>query len=1158
MSWWSGSADKKELAEVKSKLSAIEQSQAVIEFKLDGTILHANDNFLNAMGYRLDEIVGQHHSMFVDSQYRNSDEYRQFWDKLNRGEFDANEYPRVAKGGREIWIQASYNPVMDEHGRPYKVVKVATDVTKQKQLSADHLGQIDAIGKSQAVIEFELDGTILHANENFLSTMGYSSNEVVGQHHSMFADAGVAESAEYKQFWQKLGQGEFDAGEYKRIAKGGKEVWVQASYNPIMDAKGRPFKVVKYASDITQQKSENADSSGQLKAISKVQAVIEFDLDGTIRHANENFLKTLGYELDEIVGQHHSMFAPPGVAESNEYRQFWKKLGKGEYEAGEYQRIGKDGKEVWIQASYNPILDASNRPFKVVKYATDITAQKLEAVENQKIANQSSALKLCNTSVMLADNDLNIVYINDSVIKMMTPREQEIRTILPNFSVDGLIGTCVDDFHKNPAHQRGMIENLKTPYVTELPLASLTFKLIASPWTDIDGNRIGTVVEWEDITDKLAIAEAEKAKSDANARIKMALDKCQANVMLADNDLNIVYLNDSVEEMMQSNEEKLRTALPRFDASKLIGTCVDDFHKNPAHQRGMLENLSSVYQTRLPVAGLTFDLIATPVFDENKQRLGTVVEWADITESLAIEEKEKAASAANARIKEALDGVNSNVMMADKDHDIIYMNHSVLAMLRNAADDVRKDLPGFNPETLMGSNIDIFHKNPAHQRSMLESLSTTYSTKIIVGGRHFSLIANPVISADNERIGTVVEWDDITAQVKVEGEVERLVESVNQGNLSALIPTDDKEGFFLNVSEGLNKLSGTVNSFMNDLNMALGRLSEGHLDVNISTDYQGMFGEVKEAVNSTVKNLDSVIIDITQCTESIRSANEEITVGNDQLSDRTEQQASNIEETAASIEQLTSNVKNTANNAVTANDAADSARNQAQSGESIVRNAVQSMEEITASSNKIVEIISVIDDIAFQTNLLALNASVEAARAGEQGRGFAVVATEVRNLAQRSAVSAKEIKELIEDSSHKVKTGSTLVNDCGDALSTILEHVDKLSELISDIASSTNEQATGIGQVNQAISELDDITQQNAALAEETASASQASYQQANDTLDQVQYFKTTGAAPAAAKPASRAQRPAPSRPAPSRPAAKPKPQASMDDESGDEDWVDF
>jgi len=225
------------------------------------------------------------------------------------------------------------------------------------------------------VIEFKLDGTILTANDNFLKTLGYSLDEIKGRHHSMFAEPAFAGSVEYRMFWDKLGRGEYDAGQYKRIGKGGKEVWIQASYNPIMDMDGKPFKVIKYATDITAAKIQAADFAGQLEAIGKAQAVIEFKLDGTILTANDNFLKTLGYSLDEIKGKHHSMFAEPGLVGSIEYRMFWDKLGRGEYDAGQYKRIGKGGREVWIQASYNPIMDMNGKPFKVVKYATDVTAE---------------------------------------------------------------------------------------------------------------------------------------------------------------------------------------------------------------------------------------------------------------------------------------------------------------------------------------------------------------------------------------------------------------------------------------------------------------------------------------------------------------------------------------------------------------------------------------------------------------------------------------------------------------------------------------------------------------------------------------------------------------------------------------------------------------
>jgi methyl-accepting chemotaxis protein len=238
-------------SEMASQIAAIGRSQAVIEFTPNGKIVHANANFLNALGYTLDEIKGQHHSLFVEPAYRQSSEYKLFWEKLGRGEFDANQYKRIGKGGREIWIQASYNPLLDKSGKVVGVIKFATDITAEKLKTADFEGQMAAIHKAQAVIEFNLDGTILTANDNFLKTLGYTLQEIKGQHHSMFVEPAYRQSPEYKAFWEKLGRGEFDAAQYKRIAKGGREIWIQASYNPILDASGKPFKVVKFASDIT-------------------------------------------------------------------------------------------------------------------------------------------------------------------------------------------------------------------------------------------------------------------------------------------------------------------------------------------------------------------------------------------------------------------------------------------------------------------------------------------------------------------------------------------------------------------------------------------------------------------------------------------------------------------------------------------------------------------------------------------------------------------------------------------------------------------------------------------------------------------------------------------------------------------------------------------
>ena len=282
---------------------------------------------------------------------------------------------------RENAVQTTVraSPVLGEDGEPVAAIAIVTEDSKEmSHADIDRRGQIAAIGKSQAVIEFNMDGTIIHANENFCQTVGYTLEEIQGKHHRIFAEPEYAASAEYREFWARLNRGEFDSGEYKRLGKGGKEIWINASYNPIMDLNGKPFKVVKYATDVTQARLQNADYEGQIAAIGKSQAVIEFNMDGTIIHANENFCQTVGYSLEEIQGKHHRIFAEPEYAASAEYREFWARLNRGEFDSGEYKRLGKGGKEIWINASYNPIMDLNGKPFKVVKYATDITHSKKE------------------------------------------------------------------------------------------------------------------------------------------------------------------------------------------------------------------------------------------------------------------------------------------------------------------------------------------------------------------------------------------------------------------------------------------------------------------------------------------------------------------------------------------------------------------------------------------------------------------------------------------------------------------------------------------------------------------------------------------------------------------------------------------------------------
>jgi methyl-accepting chemotaxis protein len=557
--------------------------------------------------------------------------------------------------------------------------------------SRDNQANVDAIMRSQAVIEFDLDGTIITANENFLKAMGYSLDEVRGQHHSMFCDAAYAASAEYKAFWAELGRGKFQSAAFQRFAKGGREVWIQASYNPVLDRSGKPVKVIKFASDITAQRQQSADHAAQIEAISRVQAVIAFDLDGTILTANENFLATVGYSLPEIVGKHHSMFCDKDYVATVEYRQFWERLRAGQYEAAEFQRFGKGGKEVWIQASYNPILDASGKPVKVIKFATDISERK-----------------------------------------------------------------------------RG---------------------------------------------------------------------------------------------------EKI-----------------------------------------------------------------------------------------------------------------------------------------------------------------------------------------------------------------------------------------------------LAELAGS-----------LARMAEGDLGGRIDTVFTGQYEALRQAFNQTLAQLDTIVHGLGSASGTLRTATAEILSGANDLSSRTTKQAATIEETSAAVEQLSSAVADNAKRAATASSKARQVSQSATDSGVVMTDATKAMGAIEASSAKISNIIGLIDDIAFQTNLLALNASVEAARAGDAGKGFAVVAVEVRRLAQSAASASADVKALIEASAGEVRAGAQLVGKAAERLHDILAGAEESAVLIDEIARENRQQSGALEEVAVAVRQMDEMTQHNAALVEQTNAAIEQTEAQAGELDRIVAVFKVGGAANPDRSPARRA-----------------------------------
>lgn len=520
------------------------------------------------------------------------------------------------------------------------------------------------------------------------------------------------------------------------------------------------------------------------------------------------------------------------------------------------------------------------------------------------------------------------------------------------------------------------------------------------------------------------------------------------------------------------------------------------------------------------------------------------------------------------RIQVALDNVATNVMVADIHHNIIYMNQSLRNMFARVAKDLQKDLPQFDPETVIGSNIDIFHKNPSHQRSILGGMTSPQRATILIGGRTFTLTVAPVINDKRERLGTAVEWLDRTEEVAIEQEVSRLVDGAAHGDFSGQISVDGKSGFFLQLANGLNQVMNITAAGLSDVSSVMNALASGDLTRSITRDYDGMFAQLKGDVNSTIEQLRQVVGGIKESADLINTAAGEIAAGNSDLSSRTEEQASSLEQTAASMEELNATVQQNAANARQAMGVAESSNEVAERSGLMVRQIVDTMSGIQESSRKISDIIGVIDSIAFQTNILALNAAVEAARAGEQGRGFAVVASEVRSLAQRSAQAAKEIKTLIATSVDEVESGARLVNEAGETMEKVVSNFHQLARLVTDIANASREQSAGIEQVTQAVGQMDEVTQQNAALVEEAAAAAESLEDQVRELTRAVGVFtlsasmargssitslssKPQPVARKAATPIAKSPKVAPPTPkAPSAPKAK-----MVDDE---DDWAEF
>ncbi|MBI1171390.1 PAS domain S-box protein [bacterium] len=542
-------AAKTAAAENSGRLNAFGKAMAMVEFDLEGNVIEANAKFLSLMGYSREELVGKHHRIFCEPDYVRSAAYKQFWKKLADGTFDMGEYKRITKDGRPVWLQASYNPIAGPGGEIARVVKVAMDVTEQRSAVNDMAGRLEALSRTELMLEMDDRGTILQANEMFLAHSGYRIEDLRGKSEAMLWQTDAIETNEFRSHLQRLKKGEAITAEYRRYGRGGQVFFAQGTYSPIYDLDGKVSRVLFHGRDVTEQRLINADFEGKTRACDRSMAVVEFDLQGNVLTANANFLDLMGYTAEQIAGQHHRIFCTKDHATSEAYRAFWEKLARGEFDAGEYIRIRRDGREVFIRATYNPIFDLDGRPTKVVKFATDVTAERLA---NAQFESKFDAITR-SQAVVEFDLEGNIKAANENFL------------LLSGYSLREIIGQhhaifCSADHIKSQTYRnfwaslrRGEAQQGRFHRLGKYD-RDIWIHASYSPLLDIHGQPIGVIKYAHDITDQVQLEVAIRERAAAMARM---VDRLSGSIK---------QINSSTAQSLSHSAETRANASEGFDA----------------------------------------------------------------------------------------------------------------------------------------------------------------------------------------------------------------------------------------------------------------------------------------------------------------------------------------------------------------------------------------------------------------------------------------------------------------------------------------------------------------------------------------------------------------------------------------------------------------
>ncbi|MFN4342568.1 MAG: methyl-accepting chemotaxis protein [Azonexus sp.] len=895
--------------------------------------------------------------------------------------------------------------------------------------------------------------------------------------------------------------------------------------------------------------------------------VSKTDLKGRITYINRDFLQISGFSEQELIGEPHNIVRHPDMP-VEAFEDMWRDLQDGRPWTGMVKNRCKNGDFYWVLATATPTRDTSGNIDGYMSVRRKATAEQIRAAEEAyRLFREKRAgrLRISHGRVVKTGDGL---LANRSLKAKMTAGFGVMLAALLIVALLGVWGMSRTNDEVTGVYERRVLPLQEIAIVGKLMADNRTQVLAAmqhdptSPYVKLHDH--GIEVHLAALDNNMASISAhwaayrQHAHSPEHLKLVEALDKARERYVkegllpiraaLAEgryaeaNDIRRLQVDPAYAEASQSIDSLLKYLTEAGE--KQVAGADASFGKARLGMllAGLLALVIGVLIARglirtvtRPIADVlaTFQSLAHGDYTRNvdvsrNDEMGKVLQGL---QSMQIQQCVNIAEAArvseeNLRIKIGLDCVDSPVRIADNEGRIIYANRALLKAVRDMEDSLRAYIPGFRADQLVGSDLGVFYReNREEALARLRNLTETRRAELEIGDRIYMVTTNPIINERNERLGTVGEWRDRTAEAAVEQEVAGIVGAAANGEFSRRVDIAGKTGFFLKLAEDINRLLDTSQQGLEDVGRVLAAIASGDLSQTITGDYAGIFGQLKDDTNATVARLQEIVGQIQEATEAINTAAKEIASGNQDLSGRTEEQASSLEETASSMEQLTSTVKQNADNARQANELAGAAQQVAVKGGEVVGQVVDTMSAIHQSSSKIADIIGVIDGIAFQTNILALNAAVEAARAGEQGRGFAVVASEVRNLAQRSAAAAKEIKGLISDSVDKVEAGNRLVEQAGRTMEEVVGSIKRVARIMADISDASREQSAGIEQVSQAISQMDEVTQQNAALVEEAAAAAESLEEQAGNLAQAVAVFKLDGST---VSPRLAAPRPAP------------------------------